>query len=876
VQSVDPNEFIRADFAKLDTYTPVKPLHVLAEEIGVPVEKLVKLDANEVCLDARAFTVHFVIFIVSSLQNLYGPDASVFDLMKSAPLHIYPDPESTLLRTALAAHLKVSIEQIVCGCGSDELLDLVLRLFEPSAVITCSPTFGMYRFLGLINHTEVIDVPRLAEPQFRLDTQALVRSVRSQNSKRAPVVFLASPNNPTGGLVSEAELLPLLAERCVVIVDEAYAEFASDSALRLLSQYRNLIVMRTFSKWAGLAGLRVGYVVAEPSIVAKIVQIKQPYNINVVAETAACAAVHNFGRVVSTSIAPMINERDRLRARLADYQWLEPAPSDANFVLCRVLDRPARAVERALRARGILVRCYAGGSQKVLDNYIRVSCGRPHDTDALLVALDEMNGTLPKRLNLKAPGLSHVHNKAPRAILWDMVLLCLIASSMCSIVTDSIWNIQDGVLADVSTSYRRAIIETAAAFGATIDGEDIRVAKHAGNANNDWVLTQRLCALKGVQVDLQTVTDKFQLLYKGDPARGIIGLEASERLIPSAQLLKDLVHSGIKFTVVTGRPRSEAIGFLQTHSLAHLFPHLVCMGETDAPKPSGTPVTKALSMLGLQSVLTGTADAYAFMIGDTVDDVRAALNANAGVIPLGICAPGDHSTLTLYQSGAARVLLNLEELRVLCHVKASAAESAAVVSGARTSTISRATKETKVSCTVNLDGTGVAKVSTKLGFYDHMLTALAKHSKIDIELTCVGDLEVDDHHSVEDCALVLGACIDQALGDKRGIRRYGSAYAPLDEALSRAVIDFSGRPSAVVQCHFAREMVGQVSTEMLTHALQSLATAARATLHVDVLRGDNDHHRAESAFKALALALRQAVAVDAADSMSVPSTKGSL
>lgn len=157
-----------------------------------------------------------------------------------------------------------------------------------------------------------------------------------------------------------------------------------------------------------------------------------------------------------------------------------------------------------------------------------------------------------------------------------------------------------------------------------------------------------------------------------------------------------------------------------------------------------------------------------------------------------------------------------------------------------------------------------------------MVCALGKHSKIDISLQCRGDLHVDDHHSVEDCALVLGACIDKALGDKRGIRRYGSAYAPLDEALARAVIDFSGRPSAVVECAFARERVGAVSTEMLTHALHSLAVAARCTLHVDVLRGANDHHRSEAAFKAVALALRAAVARDAVDAHSVPSTKGAL
>jgi imidazoleglycerol-phosphate dehydratase len=265
------------------------------------------------------------------------------------------------------------------------------------------------------------------------------------------------------------------------------------------------------------------------------------------------------------------------------------------------------------------------------------------------------------------------------------------------------------------------------------------------------------------------------------------------------------------------------------------------------------------------------------MIGDTVDDVRAAVNAGFGVHALGINAPNDDSTAALFDAGASRVLLDLEELREIAHLSASSSSSSSSSpSVGRIASSSRSTKETRIQCSVNLDGTGVSKVNTGLGFFDHMLTALSKHSKIDIALQCDGDLEVDDHHSVEDCALTLGACIDKALGDKRGIRRYGSAYAPLDEALARAVVDFSGRASSCIDLQFQREKVGEVSTEMLTHALESLASAARLTLHVDVLRGRNDHHRSEAAFKALALALRQAVSIDGVDAASVPSTKGCL
>ena len=192
----------------------------------------------------------------------------------------------------------------------------------------------------------------------------------------------------------------------------------------------------------------------------------------------------------------------------------------------------------------------------------------------------------------------------------------------------------------------------------------------------------------------------------------------------------------------------------------------------------------------------------------------------------------------------------------------------------RTARIERKTKETEITVSVNLDGTGASSVQTGLNFLDHMLDALIRHSRMDVDLTCKGDLHVDDHHTVEDCAIALGEAVDKALGDKRGIYRFGSAHAPLDEALARAVIDLSGRPYAYVEIGLRREKVGDTSSEMIGHALSSFATAAKMTLHVDLLRGHNDHHRAEAAFKAVALALRHAIAHDG--SSDVPSTKGVL
>lgn len=190
----------------------------------------------------------------------------------------------------------------------------------------------------------------------------------------------------------------------------------------------------------------------------------------------------------------------------------------------------------------------------------------------------------------------------------------------------------------------------------------------------------------------------------------------------------------------------------------------------------------------------------------------------------------------------------------------------------RNAQVKRETSETAIELDLTLDGTGVADVDTGVGFLDHLLAGLTKHARFDLTLRCRGDIEIDDHHTVEDCGLALGAAIDDALGERRGITRFGSAYAPLDEALARAVVDISGRGGAWVSLNLQRESIGALSTENLPHFIESLARTAGITIHVDVLKGENDHHRAEAAFKALALALRQAVA--RSGEQGIPSTKG--
>jgi imidazoleglycerol-phosphate dehydratase len=192
----------------------------------------------------------------------------------------------------------------------------------------------------------------------------------------------------------------------------------------------------------------------------------------------------------------------------------------------------------------------------------------------------------------------------------------------------------------------------------------------------------------------------------------------------------------------------------------------------------------------------------------------------------------------------------------------------------RRSELQRQTTETDITVSLDLDHYEPGVVETGIGFLDHMLLTLARHAHFGLELKCAGDLQIDDHHTAEDCGLALGAALDGALAERRGIVRFGHACAPLDEALARAVIDLSGRPLAIVDLGLRRERIGGLSCENVGHVLRSLATSARATVHIDVIRGENDHHKAEAAFKAFALALRQATRLDGDD--RVPSTKGVL
>jgi histidinol-phosphate aminotransferase len=363
---MDITMFVRQQIREMPAYEPVLPFEVLSEQLGFPPEQLVKLDANE---------------------NPYGPLPAVFEALSKLPYtHIYPDPESRLLRQALADYHHMPVENILAGAGADELIDLLMRLFldEGDVILNCPPTFGMYAFDAAIQGARVVNVPRKGD--FALDVEGIEQAV---NEYRPKMLFLTSPNNPDGRLIPPATLHRLLALPVVVVLDEAYMEFAppGTTAAKLVLERPNLIILRTFSKWAGLAGLRVGYGFFPISLMPHLWKMKQPYNVSVAAATAAVVSLQHAAELEANG-RKITAERERLFSALTTIPWLQPYPSQANFILCRVLDRPAQAVRQQLAQQGILVRYF---QKPGLEDCIRISVGRPQDTDHLLQSLQQFN-----------------------------------------------------------------------------------------------------------------------------------------------------------------------------------------------------------------------------------------------------------------------------------------------------------------------------------------------------------------------------------------------------------------------------------------------------------------------------------------------------
>ena len=359
---IDVTKLLQPHFHQIEVYQGVNPTEVLAQEAGILPEQAIRLNGNE---------------------NPYGPSPKVIEALGNfRSYNIYPDPEQRRLRDALSEYLGVGAEHIVAGNGSDEIIDLVLRMFlgPGEKIIDLTPTFGMYSVGARICGGEVVTVPR--DESFGIDMEATQLALDS----RIKAIFVASPNNPTGNSAPEWQVRSLLDTGVLVVVDEAYYEFCGQSVLPLVHEYPNLVVLRTFSKWAGLAGLRIGFGVMDPEVARLMISVKPPYNVNLAAEAAVLASLEDRDGLMER-VYTILSERDRMFGLLKGLPGVRPWPSDANFILCQFPHAKGRPVFEGLARRGVFLRYF---SNPRLKDFVRASVGLPHETDALINALDSV------------------------------------------------------------------------------------------------------------------------------------------------------------------------------------------------------------------------------------------------------------------------------------------------------------------------------------------------------------------------------------------------------------------------------------------------------------------------------------------------------
>lgn len=509
-------------------------------------------------------------------------------------------PDTSALQQLLATRHDLPTECVLPTAGADDAIDRCLRVYAgpDRPVVLADPTFEMIPRYGELCGAPLRPVPWRRGPFPR---QAFIEAA----GEEAGVLAVVTPNNPTGA-VATAEDLRALADacpQCLLLVDLAYGDFADEDLTAAALELSNAVVLRSFSKAGGLAGLRVGYALSSEPIIANLRAAGNPYSVSSPSLLLAEELVRNWPHDASGYVATARAERTLLE-ELAGDLGLAPLPSQANFVCCET--ERAAWLHASLSALGISIRHFA--HRPGLEKLIRITCpGRPDDLDRLVAGLET--------------------SLRPEAILFDM----------------------DGVLADVSTSYHEAIRGAAQSWGVAVDGQAIRRAKEEPGANNDWEVTRRLVAKAGSEVTLEEARERFEALYQGTDGQG--GLWQSERLIPPRKTLGALAQR-IPLAIVTGRPRADAERFLKMTDTTDFFQCLICM--EDAPlKPDPAPVRLALQQLGIER---------AWMVGDTPDDLSSA--RAAGVLPIGFLPLGTEpeSRTRLDAAGAARVLSDFDQL----------------------------------------------------------------------------------------------------------------------------------------------------------------------------------------------------------------------
>ena len=510
-------------------------------------------------------------------------------------------PGTRALEVELARRHGVRPEEVLVTAGADDALQrLAAAYLAPGRELVLPvPTFEMIERYAAGRGATIQELPW---PRGAFPARAVVSAI----TPRTALVAVVSPNNPTGAVATREDLEAVIDGRgdALVVVDQAYAEFGEADLTRVALERGGAVVLRTFSKAWGLAGLRVGYALGSASVLRVLRAAGNPYPAAGPSVALCAAALQLENGWLEERVRQVADERRCITRALRRSGW-SPQRSEGNFVLAR--GRDPLWLRDGLAGQGIAVRTFPG--RRDLEDAVRITCPcGAEELERLERALDTV--------------------LAPEALLFDL----------------------DGVLADVSGSYREAIRATARSFGVELEAEEIAAAKRAGNANDDWSLTRRLLQARGVDAPLEEVTRRFEELYQGSD--DLPGLRTRERLLPTRALLEQLAAVR-PLGVVTGRPRSDAERFLREAGVRDCLQ--VVVSREDAPlKPDPAPLRLALELLGVER---------AWYLGDTVDDARAA--RAAGLLPLGVVAPGDDPTTTaeaLGAAGAARTLDRISDL----------------------------------------------------------------------------------------------------------------------------------------------------------------------------------------------------------------------
>ena len=353
----DPIDTLRPHIRDLPSYEAIPDSSAIAKQYGIANKDILRLDGNE---------------------NPFGPSPLALEALQSE----YEAERYTDLRESLQKFLNVPSENIVAGAGSDELIDLIYRMWiQPGdRIVTCGPTFGMYAFDAAIYQAEFININRKMD--WSIDENALLHE-----AENAKLVILATPNNPTGNSLQPALVEKLLKTKALIVLDEAYIEFSqSSSMVSIASSHPSLIVLRTFSKWAGLAGLRIGYAVAHRRIIEAFMKTKQPYNVSAPSVAAAIASLKDIEEL-DRRASVLTAERNRVFSVLEKISWLKPFQSETNFLLVRTIDRNAKEISDKLRREGIFIRTY---SEDNIKDCIRISMGTSLQNDRVIEALSNI------------------------------------------------------------------------------------------------------------------------------------------------------------------------------------------------------------------------------------------------------------------------------------------------------------------------------------------------------------------------------------------------------------------------------------------------------------------------------------------------------